>query len=271
MSANIILEKHQVLFNNFENNLLSMRGKITTLSIVAILSIVLFTSSFSAANADPQSDFDNCPPPEGVFIRITVFSQDGTVEGTKTFSAESYSTSKTEGGTGTVSKLPDEHSQQLNDSVGKQVTVEIVDCGDGESPYRHKTTLTGGTIDIFSQSGGSSGPTVETITFSFSKQEPEPTTDKLPEKQIVPSWIKNNAGWWSQGAIDDKNFVEGIQYMLKEDIIDIPELPLAGRASDQPIPSWIKNNAGWWADGLISEDDFVGGIKWLVENGIIRV
>jgi len=162
--------------------------------------------------------------------------------------------------------------------VGKQVTVEIVDCRDGESPYRHKTTLTGGTIDSFSQSGGS-GPPVETITFSFSKQEPEPTTDKLPEpttdklpeKQIVPSWIKNNAGWWAQGAIDDKDFVEGIQYMMKEDIIDIPELPMAGRASDQPIPSWIKNNAGWWADGLTSEDDFIGGIKWLVEQGIIRV
>ena len=245
-----------------------MRGKITAPSIVAILSMILFTSSFSAASADPQSDFDNCPPPTGVFVRMTVHTDEGPES--KTFPAKSYSTSKTGGGTGTVSKFPDEHSQQLNDSVGKQVTVEIVDCGDGESPYRHKTTLTGGTIDSVSQSGGS-GPPVETITFSFSKQEPEPTTDKLPEKQIVPSWIKNNAGWWSQGAIDDKNFVEGIQYMMKEDIINIPELPMAGRASDEPIPSWIKNNAGWWADGLISEDDFVGGIKWLVENGIIRV
>lgn len=152
-----------------------MSDKITTASIATILTMVLFTSSFSATNADPQSDFDNCPPPEGVFVRITVFGQDGSEEGTKTFSAKSYSTSKTtEGGTGTVSKFPDEHSQQLNDSVGKSVTIEIVDCRDVEPPYRDITTLTGGTIDSFSQSG-SSGPPVETITFSIFESEVEYT------------------------------------------------------------------------------------------------
>jgi len=67
------------------------------------------------------------------------------------------------------------------------------------------------------------------------------------------------------------DFVEGIQYMMKEDIIEIPELPMTGRISDKPIPSWIKQSAGWWADGIVSDDEFVDGIKYLVEHGILRV
>ena len=32
----------------------------------------------------------------------------------------------------------------------------------------------------------------------------------------IPSWIKNNADWWSKGLISDKDFAIGIGYMVKE-------------------------------------------------------
>ncbi|MGY5143581.1 MAG: cupredoxin domain-containing protein, partial [Candidatus Nitrosopumilus sp. bin_32a] len=38
----------------------------------------------------------------------------------------------------------------------------------------------------------------------------------------VPEWIKNNAGWWADGAIDDGAFIQGIQFLIKEGIIQIP-------------------------------------------------
>ena len=91
-------------------------------------------------------------------------------------------------------------------------------------------------------------------------------------KERVPGWIKNNAKWWAEGAIGDSDFTSGIQHLIKEKIIDIPDLPeQASGTAEEKVPGWIKNNAGWWADGQIGEDDFVNGIKWLVENGIIRV
>ena len=37
----------------------------------------------------------------------------------------------------------------------------------------------------------------------------------------IPSWIKNNAGWWADGAIDDDSFVQGIQFLIKEGIMSI--------------------------------------------------
>ena len=35
----------------------------------------------------------------------------------------------------------------------------------------------------------------------------------------IPSWIKNNAGWWADGIINDEDFATGIQYLIKTGII----------------------------------------------------
>ena len=109
-------------------------------------------------------------------------------------------------------------------------------------------------------------------TFSLGKLEVKPQPEQSISKATIPDWVRNNAKWWSEGQIRDSDFVSGIQFMIKEKIINIPNLPEQSSATAQEhIPDWIKNNAGWWANGLISEDDFVSGIKWLVENRIIKV
>jgi hypothetical protein len=95
--------------------------------------------------------------------------------------------------------------------------------------------------------------------------------DPIYESRIIPKWVKTNAEWWANGDIDDKSFVQGIQYLINEKIIDIPKLPYPSSWMDKKIPSWVKNNASWWADDLIPEENFIKGIKYLVEKGIIQV
>ena len=41
------------------------------------------------------------------------------------------------------------------------------------------------------------------------------------QSDTIPSWIKNNAGWWADGQIDDNSFVSGIQYLVKAGIIQV--------------------------------------------------
>jgi hypothetical protein len=48
----------------------------------------------------------------------------------------------------------------------------------------------------------------------------DPTPVVTPP-QGIPSWIKNNAGWWADGSIDDDSFVQGIQFLIKEGIMSI--------------------------------------------------
>jgi len=98
--------------------------------------------------------------------------------------------------------------------------------------------------------------------------------EELPPQSIlkIPDWVRKSAGLWGQGARADSAFVTGIQYLIKEGIMTIPETAQSTAADDsQEIPSWIKNNADWWAQGLITDDDFVKGIQYLVENGIIQI
>jgi len=91
------------------------------------------------------------------------------------------------------------------------------------------------------------------------------------EKKI-PDWIRNNAKWWAEGAISDSDFVSGIQYLIKEEIMKIPQASYTTAVEESnEIPSWIKNNADWWSQGLISDDDFVKGIRYLVQQGILIV
>jgi len=97
----------------------------------------------------------------------------------------------------------------------------------------------------------------------------EPSATPTPETSI-PSWIKNNAGWWADGQIDDSSFVSGIQWLISNGIMTIPPTE-QGAESDNVIHSWLKNNAGWWADGQIDDSSFVSGLQWLISNGIMTI
>lgn len=89
----------------------------------------------------------------------------------------------------------------------------------------------------------------------------------------VPDWVKNNAGWWNQGSISDKEFATGIGFLVKEKIISV-KVPISIGGSliipeNLKIPDWIKNNAKWYSDGEISEKEFLAAIEFMINNGII--
>jgi len=87
----------------------------------------------------------------------------------------------------------------------------------------------------------------------------------------IPIWVKNNALWWYQQQIDDSDFVSGIQYMIQENIITIPETEASSLEASQQIPSWVKDIAGFWANGSITDVEFVQSIQWMITNGIMAV
>lgn len=104
---------------------------------------------------------------------------------------------------------------------------------------------------------------------SVKSKPQQPSQDD--EGETIPNWIKNNAKWWSENSVGDTDFVQGIQYLIKQKIINIPDTKTSTGSSDQKIPTWIKSNAGWWASGQISEDDFIKGLQYLIEHGIIKI
>jgi len=87
----------------------------------------------------------------------------------------------------------------------------------------------------------------------------------------IPSWIKNNAGWWADGTIDDDSFITGLTYLIDNNILSVSSQGASFDSLENKIPSWIKNNAGWWADGTLSDNDFLVCVEWLVSNEIIYI
>jgi hypothetical protein len=95
------------------------------------------------------------------------------------------------------------------------------------------------------------------------------TSNPIISKSVIPDWIKKNAGWWADGSIDDDSFIQGIQFLIKEKIMNIPATQNSATGSNE-IPDWIKKNAGWWADGSIDDDSFIQGIQFLIKEGILN-
>jgi hypothetical protein len=108
---------------------------------------------------------------------------------------------------------------------------------------------------------------VETASFTVVVGQPSTTT----EESKIPDWIKNNAGWWADGQIDDGSFISGIQWLISNDVMIIPSTEQGTGDGDSVIPGWIKNNAGWWASGQIPDSAFVSGLQWLITNGIMTI
>jgi len=111
---------------------------------------------------------------------------------------------------------------------------------------------------------------VDTVITKYpytSTEKPEPV---IVKPATIPLWVKNNAKWWSDGGIEDSDFITGIQFLIDNKIMQIN--PSRGSdMSSQSIPDWVKNNAGWWADGLISDQDFLSGIYFMIQNGIMVI
>ena len=65
---------------------------------------------------------------------------------------------------------------------------------------------------------GNSKSTVTTSSFLITAAN-MPTMESNTSE--IPVWIKNNAGWWADGSIDDSSFVQGIQFLVQEGFMKI--------------------------------------------------
>ena len=150
---------------------------------------------------------------------------------------------------------------------GAKVTFDVLAIDDTDQIVRPSCNPSSGSLfsigstTVTCNARDSSGNRASPISFKVTVN---------PAETIIPNWIKNVASFWCVGSIDDASFIEGIQYLIENDII-IVSAKQSGQGNSQGIPDWIKNNACWWSEGNISDGDFASGIQYLVTNGIITI
>jgi peptidoglycan/xylan/chitin deacetylase (PgdA/CDA1 family) len=77
----------------------------------------------------------------------------------------------------------------------------------------------------------------------------------------VPPWVKLSAQSWSQDTASDSEFLDTIQFMIKQNTIK----SATSGAELKSIPNWLKHDAMWWSSGLISDQEFTSIIEYLIE------
>jgi len=66
----------------------------------------------------------------------------------------------------------------------------------------------------------------------------------ISSAKLVPDWVKNNAKWWSEDLIEDADFVNGIEYLIKKQIISIDNKKILGNVPLEDVTfssSWQIN------------------------------
>lgn len=161
---------------------------------------------------------------------------------------------------------------QVSDVTGEPLTLHIRDeSGKNSAPVVLQIVNTTTSItarESFDPTVYKSGVYYLDIEYSGAKAS---TSFKIisTDMIVIPSWVKNLGKWWSEELVTDRDFARGIEYLIKEKIIIIPESVNQDSSTVTKIPAWIKTNAGWWADNRISDSDFALGIQYLIRNGII--
>ena len=223
--------------------------KLNTFFIIAMIS--LFTVSVAG-----QSAFGYGGPPEN--NSANNYTVDISTD------KESYAIGESVLFTGSVNKYDEDRSLRITvfDS-SKNLIVTKKTPVDSYGSFSYTVNLnekfSDGKYIVRSQYGNSKS-TVNTSSFMISSGSNE-----------IPVWIKNNAGWWADGSIDDSSFIQGIQFLVQEGFMKIPVTEQGSETGSNEIPVWIKNNAGWWADGSIDDESFVQGIQFLVQEGFMKI
>jgi len=87
----------------------------------------------------------------------------------------------------------------------------------------------------------------------------------------IPNWVKQTTNWWAITSISDEKFTEGIQYLIKKEIIMIPENKKFENTNELKMISSIRNNLSIWSQNEISDNEFYKNTNWLIDNEFIKI
>ena len=122
-------------------------------------------------------------------------------------------------------------------------------------------------IDSFEDCVSAGNPVMESYPRKCSTQDGNNFVEDISE---IPSWFKKTAKWWSLTKISDAEFSSGIEYLIKNDVIKIPNEIMFDKDSESHLPSWLRENAGRWGEEMLSDDEFAKSIQWMIDNNFVK-
>ena len=167
----------------------------------------------------------------------------------------------------------------MRDSTGNPIrnsSSDLVLIQNGVEIFRtSETTSIGGDFIEHTFSQDQVGPTIirfENIDDSGMETEFAFVVSTVtPSETInIPYWVKSYLLKWT--GDNDTVAVQGIEFMIKEGIIDVPATSSGEvNVNMETIPYWFYNNIEWWSQDQIDDKTFANGLQFLIKEGIISV
>jgi len=83
----------------------------------------------------------------------------------------------------------------------------------------------------------SNQPTKEPETTTAEPVTPARPTEDIPAREVVearvPTWVQTTASFWVDGDVSDREFTDGIGYLVKEKVIQLDE-PVVSKTPGEP-------------------------------------
>lgn len=93
--------------------------------------------------------------------------------------------------------------------IGSGGHLELNEAGD----------LASSTFEIWQVTGDGWVEVAEYQAGSLIKGTASEVAEMIEEGGSIPDWVRNNAGWWAEGLIDDQTFLRAIQYLIQEGVL----------------------------------------------------
>lgn len=139
-------------------------------------------------------------------------------------------------------------------TVPRSITVQTASSYGTSVNFINSTMLQGLVNPVCYPSSGSLFPIgTTTVTCSAINQEGNSVLKSFPvtvsqESNFIPSWVKNLAGFWCNGSIQDSDFEAAIQFLNSNKMISIPQ-------SQDSSSSIDKSDICSWSEGKISDNE----------------
>ena len=86
----------------------------------------------------------------------------------------------------------------------------------------------------------------------------------IVNNQVIPAWVKSNAGWWAEGKLPDSEFLDVLDHLIVAGFINTTKT-----SSVYIIPTWMQSTAAWWSNGTISDEVFIQSLQYAADQGIL--
>ena len=87
----------------------------------------------------------------------------------------------------------------------------------------------------------------------------------------IPNWVKQTTNWWAITSISDQKFTDSIQYLIKKELVMIPENKKFENTNELKMMSSIRNNLNIWSQNEIDNEEFYKNVNWLIDNKFIKI